>query len=54
MKILISTDSHGKIPKFGGEVDIILIVGDFAKGDALRKMIFEKGSPEEAKKESII
>ncbi len=53
MKILISADTHGKIPNITGKVDLALIAGDFAKGDALRKMIFEKGDFKEAKKEII-
>jgi len=53
MKILLSADTHGKIPEITGEIDLVLIAGDFAKGDALRKMIFGKGNPEDAKKEII-
>lgn len=53
MKILLLVDTHGKIPEIDEKVDLILIAGDFAKGDALRRMIFENGSPEEAKKEII-
>jgi Icc-related predicted phosphoesterase len=53
MKILLSVDAHGEIPKINEKVDLILIAGDFAKGDKLRKMIFEGGSQEEAKEEII-
>ncbi len=53
MKILISTDTHGKVPDIMGKVDLALIAGDFAKGDALRKMVFGGGDPKEAKKEIV-
>jgi Icc-related predicted phosphoesterase len=53
MKILLSVDAHGEILKVNEKVDLILIAGDFAKGDKLRKMIFEGGSQEEAKEEII-
>jgi len=53
MKILLSADTHGKIPKISGSVDLALIAGDFAKGDALRRVIFEKGSEEDAKREVV-
>ncbi len=53
MRILISVDTHGKVPNFEKNVDLILIGGDFAKGDALRKMIFEGGSQENVKKELL-
>jgi len=53
MKLLLSADTHGKVPEITEKVDLALIAGDFAKGDALRKMIFEKGDPEVAKKEIL-
>jgi Icc-related predicted phosphoesterase len=53
MKILLSVDAHGEIPRVTEKIDLILIAGDFAKGDKLRKMIFEGGSPKEAKEEII-
>ena len=55
MKILLCADAHGEIPIVGNnkKIDLILVAGDFAKGDALRKMIFEGGSREQAKKEII-
>jgi Icc-related predicted phosphoesterase len=53
MKILLSVDAHGEIIQTNEKVDLILVAGDFAKGDKLRKMIFNGGSPEEAKEELI-
>ena len=33
MKLLLSVDTHGKVPEINGKVDLALIAGDFAKGD---------------------
>jgi len=55
MKILLCADAHGELPIISKneKVDLMLVAGDFAKGDALRRMIFENGSREEAKQEII-
>jgi Icc-related predicted phosphoesterase len=51
MKILLSVDSHGKALEMNEKADLILIGGDFVKGDALRKFVFDKGTKEEVEKE---
>ncbi len=51
MKILLSADTHGKKISIDENIDIILVAGDFAKGDKLRKAVFAGGSIEEAKQE---
>ena len=53
MKLLLSADTHGKIPNLDEKVDLVLIAGDFAKGDALRKLVFE-GGPEEGVEKEIL
>lgn len=53
MRILLSSDAHGKIIKVKEKIDLVLIAGDFAKADNLRKMIFRGGSINKAKKEVI-
>lgn len=53
MKILLSVDAHGEIPETNENIDLILVAGDFAKGDKLRKMIFEGGSVKEVEEEII-
>jgi Icc-related predicted phosphoesterase len=53
MKLLLSVDTHGETPELNEKVDLVLIAGDFAKGDALRKLVFEGGPKEGVEKEII-
>jgi len=53
MKILLSVDAHGEVLEVREKVDMILVAGDFAKGDKLREAVFNGGSREVAKKEII-
>jgi Icc-related predicted phosphoesterase len=52
MKIFAATDLHGEAVEIPN-CDLILIAGDFAKGEKLREAVFNKGSFDEAKKEII-
>lgn len=52
MKLFLGTDLHGgPLGEVCNNADLILIVGDFSKGDKLREAIFKKGNVEEAEKE---
>jgi Icc-related predicted phosphoesterase len=52
MKIFAATDIHGEAVEIP-DCDLVLIAGDFAKGEKLREVVFGKGDLEEAKKEII-
>ena len=53
MNILLTADLHGKSIRVGKNVDLILVAGDFSKGDLLRKAIFQGGFFEKAKQQVI-
>ncbi|MDP2946596.1 MAG: hypothetical protein Q8N88_00640 [Nanoarchaeota archaeon] len=52
MKLFAATDIHREAVEIP-DCDLILIAGDFAKGEKLREAVFNKGSLDEAKKEVI-
>lgn len=54
MKLFLNSDSHGRDLFFlEGDADLVLVVGDFAKGDKLREVVFGNGDIADAKKEII-
>lgn len=53
MKIFITADLHGKKINLTSKVDAVFVVGDFAKGDKLREVVFNDGNIEDAKSEIL-